>query len=271
MALLNLTTETMVMVADQWLDAKKQRKLLTSLPLVAPLVPILEKARDDLMAKQQTGSSISAQIGVIQKEQATRDKRHDRKLRGTHGLLTALADLADDEESVQGLLDLRDRLIPIGPRATQRSYLDQAGDAKLLPSRLDAASTKLLGKVPTPDGALQVHVDAWLEEAHTLGVLEEKREVLAQQVAEGEQGPSRAETLEARHAWIRAVRALEANLALDQKATEDQVEAILRPLRRAEAKADRRKGYTPEADEEVSEVPAAAPVEPDSESKSPPG
>lgn len=242
MSLLNLTSETMVTLSERWLDAKKHRKVLTALPLLAPLVPVLQKAHGDLVAKQKMGSAITAEIVTVQKQQAERDARHDRKIRGSHAVLTGFADLADDPEQARLLLDLRDRLLPIGLKATMRSYVDEAGDATRLPARLDDASKKLLARLPTPQGPLGDHVAAWTDEAREIGALEEQRDHLNHRLAAGEGGPSAAEVLQARNAWIRVVRALESNLALSPEASDETLEKLLGPLRRAELKADRRRG-----------------------------
>jgi len=242
MSLLNLTTETMVTLSARWLDPKRLRNSLTALPLIVPLLPVLQQVHDDLISKQRTTSAAEKELADLQAEETRRDARHDRKVRGVHGFLSGLADLTDDPEAARALLDLRDRLLPIGIQAVTRSYVDEAGDAERLPARLDAAAKALLAKLQTPDGPLQVHVDAWIEEAKQLGVLEERREHLAEQIAGGAGGPTGAEVASARHAWIRVVRAIESNLALDSKADPATVEKILGPLQRAEAKADRRRG-----------------------------
>lgn len=244
MSLVNLTTETMVVQSERLLDPKKVKKTLTSLPLIQMLVPVLQKAHDDLHSKQRKVPAAAKELKKLREEELTRDGRHDRKLRGTYSYLTGLSDLTDDPEIAAEVLDLRDRLVPKGLSATTRSYVDEAGDAKMLPSRLDAASKKLLGKLQTPDGALQVHVDAWVEEAQQLGVLEERREQLEKDLKGGGGGPTAAEVVAARHAWIRAVRAIETNLALVPDITDETIDTILGPLRRAEMKADRRKGAT---------------------------
>ena len=261
MSLVNLTTETMVILSGALLDPKKKpRKQLTSLPLLVPLVPVLQRAHDSLVETQEAGSAIEAEVAAIQAEEAKRDQRHDRKIRGTHGVLTAFAELTDDAELATRLLDLRDRLLPIGTRAVGRSYVDEAGDAKRLPARLDPASRKLLSKLPVADGPLQSHVDAWLEEAGQLGALEERRDDLSRRLATGEGSVTAAQVVAARNAWIRAVRAIEANLMLDPKATPDMTETLLGPLRRAEAKADRRRGTgaNPENEDTLDLDPADA-------------
>lgn len=241
MSLVNLTTETMVVQSERLLDPKRLKKTLTSLPLIQMLVPVLQQAHDDLHAKQRKVPAAAKELKKLREEELTRDTRHDRKLRGAYNYLTGLADMTDDPETAAAVLDLRDRLVPKGLSATGRSYVDEAGDAKMLPSRLDAASKKLLGKLQTPDGALQEHVDAWIEEAQQLGALEERREQLEKELKDGSGGPTAAEVVAARNAWIRAVRAIETNLALVPDITDETIDTILGPLRRAEVKADRRR------------------------------
>ena len=53
MSLLNLTTETMVTLSARWLDPRKLREPFTALPLIVPLLPVLQQAHDDLIAKQK--------------------------------------------------------------------------------------------------------------------------------------------------------------------------------------------------------------------------
>lgn len=241
MALPNLTTETMVALSDRWLDPKKQRDHFTALPLLTPLLSLVEAAHGDLVAKQKRGLAVDEAIAAIQREEARRDARHDRKIRGAFAVLSGFADLTDDPDKALALLDLRDRLLPIGLKATIRSYIDEAGDAKRLPSRLDEASKALLHKMPTPDGPLHFHVDAWTAEAAQIGILEERRDSFLQDDLSGGGGPTAGEMTRARNEWIRVARAVESNLALEHGATPEVVESLLGPLRRAEARADQRR------------------------------
>lgn len=240
MSLNNLTTETMVILSDILLHPKKRRGYLTALPLLVPLIPVLQAAHDNLLAKQKTTSALEAELADLQEEQARRDKRHDRKIRGSHTVLTGFAEQTDNPELARRVLDLRDRLLPNGISAVTRSYVDEAGDAQRLPSRLDPASRELLAALPTADGPLADHVNAWLEEAAQIGALEERRLQIKEQLASGDR-PTAAEVVAARNAWIRAVRAIETNLALDPTIDPEIVEKILGPIRRAETKAERRR------------------------------
>ena len=254
MSLNNLTSETMVTLSARWLHPKKHRKIFTSLPLLAALLPVIQEAHDNLIAKQTSSSTLTGKIAEIQKEQGMRDTRHDRKIRGTHGFLTALAELSDDPEAAADYLDLRERLLPIGNNATMRSYIDQAGDVERLPSRLDDDARKLLTKLGTPDGPLQVHVDAWMEEATQIAMLDEQRTEIAAQLQAGGAGPTPRDVLEARRAWIRVARAVETNIALSRKADAKTIEKILGAMRTAEMKADRRRDGAPLPEDQVDEV-----------------
>lgn len=68
MSLLSLTTETMVTLSERWVDPDKDRKHLTALPLLAPLVPVLQQAHEGLLSKQRTGSAITAEIARNRQE-----------------------------------------------------------------------------------------------------------------------------------------------------------------------------------------------------------
>ena len=240
MAFRNLSTQTMVNISGTWLDVEQDRAAFTALPLLAVLLPVLEEAHEGLKSTQLRGSTLQKQIKALVDEAVEIDTRHDRKLRGTYNFLGAIAELTDDPALASSVLDLRDRLAPVGLKATTRTYGDQAGDAKMLPSRLDDASSKLLKKIKTPDGPLSEVVDDWIEKALELEKVDAKRVALEKVAKAGADGITSRDVVNARNAWIRAVRAVESNLALEKGATEETAERILGRLRREEAKADRR-------------------------------
>jgi len=235
----DLSTEKMVQLSDPWIDPKRQRKAIEALPLAAAILPAIEEAHHGLLTTQSIPRSPRTSLAALQGEQASRDKRHDRKMRGTIGLLGALADLADDPDESERYLAVRDRLCPDGLKGTTKSYDEEAGAAKLLPERLDDADRKLLGKIAIPGGKLADAVDAWTTEARALGALEEQKAALLRQESEGE-GARRADVQRARNRWIRAARALEANLLLTPQGAA-AADDLLEPLREAEAHAGRKR------------------------------
>ncbi|MCG8421973.1 MAG: hypothetical protein MJE77_28965 [Proteobacteria bacterium] len=151
MAFRNLTAETMATISERWLDPERDRDVLAKLSIVAPLLPLIEERHQALIHGQHIVAAMKAEIGTVRTRQQTLDAKHDRKIRGTHYMLTGLAELADDADQAAAFLDLRDRLLPEGRSATGRSYVvDQAGDALRLPGRLDKDDRKQLDDVPTP-------------------------------------------------------------------------------------------------------------------------
>jgi hypothetical protein len=253
MSLRSLSTEKMVQISSAWVDPKRHRKTLSALPLVAGLIAPIDAAHEGLLTIQTTHAtaSVDAELALIQEKQGKLDVRHDRKMRGTIGVLGGLAELADTPEEAQALLDLRDRLCPDGLRGTNKSYDEEAGAAKLLPARLDEASLKLLGKIAIPGGKLSDAVKSWTGAADELGALEVKKAMLLKEQASGK-GARPADVLRARNQWIRVARALESTLAI--AGDEATIEAILGPLHEAEARADRRLGGGEEAPEPAPEA-----------------
>jgi hypothetical protein len=257
----NLTPQTMVNISAPWLDPDQERKILASLPLLAPLLPALEEVHQGLHTTQLKSSSIQQRIKALIERSAELDARHDRKMRGCYTLLTALAELADAPVLAAAILDLRDRLVPAGLKAITRSYTEEAGDAKLLPSRLDEASTKLLKTLQTAEGPLSDAVDAWIEAALELERIDAERVLLTAALPADDDGITARDGLNARNTWIRVARAIETNLALEKAATPEIVERLLSRLHREEAKADRRvaslkaNGAPPEAPPPVAHAP----------------
>ncbi|XXT21685.1 hypothetical protein WME94_09000 [Sorangium sp. So ce429] len=236
----NLSPQAMVNISGPWLDPEQDRKVFTSLPLLAPLVPAVQEAHDRIRTTQRLGSSLQQQTKALMEKAIALDATHDRKLRGAYNYLGALAEMTDDPALAAALLDLRDRLVPAGLKAISRSYGDQAGDAKLLRSRLDEASEKLLKKLKTPEGPLAQVVDAWVAAALELQKVEAQREQLALSAQSNTDGATPRDVQNARNAWIRVVRAVETNLALEKAATGEIAERLLGRLHRESARADRR-------------------------------
>jgi hypothetical protein len=179
-------------------------------------------------------------------------------MRGAIKLLEALAELADNPDDARRYLELRDVLCPEGLKGTIKSYVDEAGAAKLLHGRLDESMKKQLGKIAIPGGKLLDAVNDWTDSAEQLGALENEKSALMK-LADAPEGRRPQDVIDARNRWIRVVSALETALAISG-ADEETVARILAPLQDAEAKAGRRKatagrspvpdGSTPAADED---------------------
>jgi hypothetical protein len=262
MALRNLNVRTLVSILDGWTNPSRARPVLEKLPLLVALLPKLDDTLKGLMATQRPGDALDKKLKALTQEATVLDAQHDRKKRAAYQLLSGLADATDDPVKAEALLDLRGRLMPEGLAALKHAYLDEAGDARLLPSRLDAASSALLKSIPIQDGYLSDVVDAWLAAAAKLERVEGQRVKLASDG--GKAGfVTKSAAISAKNAAIRAVRAVESSLAMED--VDEAVRGrILGTLRAAEAKADRRASGGDAASEEVDDT-----VEPASGGDSP--
>lgn len=239
MALRDLTTPTMVVLSASWLDPDAERPVLESLSQAGALLPSLDKAHKGLLHSQSTGDSASAEIAALQLRAAIVDAVHDHKARGSYGLLTALAEIADEPATGARYIALRDKLYPDGLELVRWSYTDEAGDAKLVDKRLTPEDKEFLKAIPIPHGTLyDVHM-ARVKAGKELGEIEKQRTALEKQ-APG--APTAADGARARNLWIRTVNALLSLLELEEKLSEGDRDRLLAPLRRAEQKAARRGG-----------------------------
>lgn len=248
----DLTTQSMVSISERWADPEKEKPVLERYPLTAALLPRLVKAHTNLVRFQRASSETQGEIAALQKEQAALDAEHDRKIRGVFGFLTSLAELSDTEDRARHYLDLRDKLLPDGLRAVQRSYVDQGGEIVLLQGRLDDVAKRALADIGTPEGPLHLHVQAWMKAATRLGQLEQKRLDLTSGASPSD--TRKSDVLRARNEWIRVVNALQTNLQLDEVTPED-MHRIFRYLDAAEAKASRRSPVEAPKDEDVKPTP----------------
>lgn len=261
MALKDLSSETMVTLSGRLLDPERDRPVVESLPLVAPLLPAIRMVHDGVISRQHLMAAIEREVGRVLTGMGTADNLHDRKKRGVHGYLTALAELTDDPVRAAAYVDLRDRLMPLGLMEVRRSYLDQVGDAQLLPSRLNDGSRTLIASITTPEGPLQGQVDQWIAAAAELGQLDERRAQLEAERSTG-QDASPGEAYAMKLAWIRVMRSVINMLETDPQATPEIKDRLLAPIRRAEAQAARRRSGEAGADDpaelpELPQVPGA--------------
>lgn len=255
MALKRLSPEAMVTITGRLLDPERDRPVLEALPLAASLIAALEAVHAGLLSRQHVSATIERELAAVLTDMAKQDRLQSRKKRAVYNLLSNLAELADDAAMAAAYRELRDRLLPLGLMEVRRSYLDQVGDAQLLPARMDDASWALLAAIPMLDGPLVRHVNQWLEAAAELGRLHEYRIQLESQRAVG-QDASPSQAYAARRAWIRVMRSLLKVLEIDPQATPEIKERILAPIRRAEAMAERRAGRGGAGDAPAEGLPA---------------
>ena len=257
MAYKSLTTPTMVTITGAWLDKEHERPLIDALPQAGPLLAGVEKAHKGLLHTQSADDKAAGDVSVLQQKQDDLDTRHDRKARGVYGALTAFADLAEKPEDAAAYIALRDRIYPQGLKVVQWSYTDEAGEAKLLETRLTQADKDLLKQLPVPGGTLAEEHRARIKAAKELGELETKKVTLAQSSGNAGAVVTGADVVRARNAWIRAITAFVAVLDMEENLDDADRQRILGPLREAERKADRRGKGAEATEPEATETPEA--------------
>jgi hypothetical protein len=246
MAIRNLSVQAMLGISGAWLDPGRERPLIGGIPLLAPFLDELESAHDGLSRMPVKGSDIGAELEDLTRQATSLDELHDRKLRGIYGVLTSFADLADEPGDAARYLDLADRLFPSGLKGVKRSYLDEAGEAALTAKRLTDDMRRTLEALPVPGGTLADEMDAWLNAGETLGDVEQKRVRLGQD-KEGK-NVSIEDVSKARSRWSRVVNTMLQILDLVPSLEDASRARLLKPLKTAEAEADReRHSATPEA------------------------
>jgi len=259
MSLRNLTTQQMVSFSERWIDHAKERPIIERYPISRAVLPRVEEAHGNLLVYQRKNLESRAAIAAIQKEQAELDAIHDRKVRGIYHLLTALAELSSSTERAEHYLQLREVLLPEGLQAVNRSYEAQGGEVLLLQQRLTPQVVANLQAIPTPEGNLHDHVQAWVKAGLTMLELDRRRTDIAK--TDDEMDTKQADVARARNEWIRAATALRSCLELDRASPED-IERVFRYLDEAEAKADRRAELPPSSGDEptVSDPGSAGPA-----------
>lgn len=244
MGLKNLSTETMLSLSAAWTDPQKERPVIQSVSLLAALLPSLDAAHAALLAVRKSSGTLDETLKRLSDDAERIDNRHDRKVRGSYWLLSALAELAETPADSERLLDLRDRIIPRGPATTGMTYVDEAGNVEALKEMLDEQTHVELRRIHTLGGrALDDEIKDLVQAGEALGKLENQRGVLER---ERDGAPTvQGTAAQARNQWIRATRAFITNAELVSELDEGTLDRIVGPLYAAEAQADRHAAQTP--------------------------
>jgi len=261
MALGNLSVESAVGISTAWVDPEKDRPALESVPLLVPLMAEIDSSHHDLIRIQITNSANIGELRKLTDLAQDLDGRNDRIIHGLFDVLTGLHYLADDPAEAALVLGLRDELLPDGLKATQRSYLDEAGNVSLVEGRLTSATRDRLTAIPLPHGTLADAVDKWIGIGKQLGDVERRRVQLSKEKDEETVGG--AEVNRARRRWVQVAETMIQLLDLMPALDEETKTRILQPLRTAEAKADRQRQSAREknaAAEEAGPTPAEEPA-----------
>jgi hypothetical protein len=187
-------------MADPQSDA---RKAIDANPLTAAVAAKVVEAHDGLESLKRP--ALSTDIAGIIGRLANLDTRHDDIGRGFDAALTGLIYFCTDEKRAQELLALKLFLLPDGLKIIARSYLEEAGQLRNLKSTLSAAHAALLKAIQADGTALYARFEQWCDVGEQMRTLDMKRtELQGAQPA----GPTRADNVTARNAWIAAMNAL---------------------------------------------------------------
>ncbi|MBI2378827.1 MAG: hypothetical protein HYV07_32835 [Deltaproteobacteria bacterium] len=239
MSLKHLSVDAMLRISDRWTSTAKDRALVEAIPLANALLPAIDAAHRALLDLRGESDDRTNELARVIAASEAADQVHDRKLRGSYGLLTVLAELADSSEVASDLIELRDRLMPQGLRGTHLSHVEEAVNAEAIRQLLDDETRVSLSKIPTVEGRTLGHeIEAWLAAAAELGHLTAQRVMLEHE--DRDAAEARIERINAKNAWIRSVHALIAVLDLTSGTDRKVLEGLLADLRSAEGRADRR-------------------------------
>jgi hypothetical protein len=235
MALNRLRVEEMVVVTSTWVDpAHADRQALAAVTALAALLPEIDAAWQGLHATYGAGPG-TARRKQIQERQRALDLEHDDVLRGIWFYLQSQVFIAREPRERQEIARLRDRLLPEGLTAVNKSYREEAGQAELATSRLTERDRELLQSMVMRDGRTLLDlVNRWLALAVQIGLLDRER---AGDVRD--EVPTPAEARAARHRWIRTVSTMRDVAAL-VAADDPAIQEILARVAAAEQVADRR-------------------------------
>lgn len=233
----DLTTASMVAISNAWTDPERERPLFAKYKRLAPWLEDVEAAHARLHEAQTSTKAAPPELIAINERAALLDAIHDRKVQGLHELLSALAKLSEDANQASEFITLRDELLPSGRAIVNRSYLDQAGEASFIDSRLSKRSKELLRDVTVDCIPLGKHVEDWKRSAAELGEVEAVRVRMAKEAKE----VSIASLGKARNEWIAAVNAVVFAVDREKGMTVEDRRRLLEPLETALAKAARKK------------------------------
>lgn len=244
MALKRMSTEEMVAITSTWVDeAHPDRQAMAQVPALASLLPQVDAAHHGLHATHVVRPSL-VRIKQIQDQQRELDVDHDDGLRGIWSYLWALVYFARTTEEKALYLRFLRLLLPDGLAAVKKSYREEAGQAALAAGRLTADDRAVLATLVLPgDRTLLDAVNQWLSLGAQLGVLD--RERAGEHAGDG---PTPADALAARNAWIRTVQTV-IDVGALVAAENPAIQEIIARVEAAGRVADRRAGSGNQPDE----------------------
>lgn len=241
MAEMNLTTEEMLGVSAAWIDPKRLRHSLEAIPLLAAMLPEIERAHSALARSMAVPRDVAKQraLSLLHERGVEADALHDRKARGVFKILDGLVDLADDPDEGVGYEVLRRLLFPTDDlsvaKASWKVEATHGGRLRaLLAQRPEHVAA--LRAIPLPRGSLYYETQQWLEAAAELACIEDERARVESATAPEDIPPG--DTAAARDRWIAVAKALVSNTMVAGGVDDAARRTILGGYRDVEARAD---------------------------------
>ena len=261
---------TMAGVSSPWVDPLRDRPLLLAIPMVAPLMPAMDVAHQDIVSIGSISVGLDHELKVLSEEAEMWDGTHDQKMRGVHNVLTEWAMLVSAPVVRATLLDIRDRLCREGRAGTRRTFLAEAGNVDIVEQNVDDEMRATLSTITCGGITLADEMNNWFEAGHRLGRIEQHRAQLTTKM-KANTTPA-GEISRIRLAWADVVHAILTNLDIaGDSVDEDTRIRILQPLLTAEKKWDQARRRAAASDNEDQDTPADADTPPaDSDSDTPP-
>lgn len=231
MALRDLNAAAMIEVTDQWLQ--QDRGLIESQPALLYPLELIEEAHHTLLTTQKRIGTVEKHIMELTRNLTAEDAYHDRKLRGTFMMLSGAAEIEDDPDERERLLNARDTLFPLGLAATQRTYREQAGNGKIAREQFKPDVQASCDQLQINGRPLSGVVYNWLDSSQRIGDMNALRNRIS---GDGDDGVAAGELHQARLIWIKAVNAMLAMLEFTDFDA-DTRRRLLADLRDAETKA----------------------------------
>ncbi len=254
-----LDSHVMIAHSTQWLTHAAVRAPIERHALGQAMLAEVHKAHSRLSQQAEKRRQHRGAVATLTERIADTDLRHDRNAKALYAALTALIESEEDPAIRDGYQRIQALLFPEGLAIVSRTFSYQAGAVETLKRRVTPALRDQLAKLPLGPKTFDSLFEAWVEAGLALGDLVAERERLLHRAQpsdedgdeDSESPPNRIDMRGARAQWISVAHAF-LNAMNFIALSEDERNAVLRPLKTDIASAVRSRGRT---DDSVSELP----------------
>ena len=203
-----LSSQTMLVHSNAWLDTPEVHDALASHPLSAAVLEQIRMVHDSLAVRQNTRVRVEARVAQLTEVAENEDRRHDRKVRAIYHMLQCLIEGVDDEALARTFQDWQARLLPDGLSLVRRSYLDEVGAVIELQKRITPAMLADMAKIQVGPLTLAALYRELVAAGEALGHAVRERAELQASVGRAGSLSSDIDSRGARIRWIRTASML---------------------------------------------------------------